>query len=254
MADIETESRENWHDLRLLLDDYFTHYNGYIFRGQADAMWPLESTLTRALRRRYPHLADPQSLVQEHLSNFIENIRGRCALDLSNPSIDALWSLGQHFGLHTPFLDWSRSPYVALFFALFGECKSGRRSLWALLESDIEGLSPQTAKPLVRVVKPRTHENMRLVNQNGLFLDVAVGRRLEEIVREGPDAGWVTMYKIDYPDLIRDDIFAALNNMNINHASLFPDLMGSSQQTNFQLEIESYLEQGRVRGFIGDDS
>ncbi|MPS48838.1 FRG domain-containing protein [Methylobacillus sp.] len=254
MAVFEPEQREHWHDLHLLIDDYFTHYNGYIFRGQADTSWPLESSLTRAIRRSCPDEANIELTVRWHLAAFKENIRGRCSVDLHTATDETLWALGQHFGLYTPLLDWSASPYVALFFSLFGECTSGRRCLWALLESDVfdwAGQSGDIGK--LKVVRPMSHDNPRLVNQRGLFLDVPVGRAVDAIVKDAPESESVTLYKIDYPDAIRNDILAALNNMNINYASLFPDLVGSSLHANFQLEIESHLEEGRIRGFKGDE-
>lgn len=255
MAHIEQESRDNWHDLHLLIDDYFTYYNSYVFRGQADANWALESSLTRAVRHSYSEKSDIDQVVRSHLAAFKENIRGRCSIELHSASDETLWALGQHFGLYTPLLDWSTSPYVALFFSLFGECNSGRRALWALFESDVSAWQARTDDAgRIKVVHPMSHENPRLVSQRGLFLDVPVGRSLDSIIRDAPESNCVTMYKIEYPDTIRNDILAALNNMNINHASLFPDLVGSSLQANFRLEIENHLEQGRTKGFMGLDS
>jgi len=92
------------------------------------------------------------------------------------------------------------------------------------------------------VVNPLTHYNERLVNQRGLFLNVPINMELESWVKKGEDAEWVTMYKITFPDSIRDDALSVLNNMNINHLSLFPDLNGSSLYTNYRLEAEPYLE------------
>lgn len=255
MATFETASCETLHDLHLLIDDYFTHYDGYIFRGQGDAGWSLESSLTRTIRATYPKAKQTKikQLVAEHLHVFKRNIRGRCTLDLNSTSEETLWALGQHFGLHTPLLDWSRSPYVALFFSLAGTCISGRRALWAILESDIESIWPKNSKANgIGVVHPLGHDNQRLVNQNGLFLNIPVGKAADDLIKAAKDMEWVTMYKIDYPDSIRNDLLAALNNMNINHASLFPDLIGSSLFANFQLEIQPYLEAGRAKGFAGE--
>lgn len=256
MAIFEDLSCETWHELHLQIDDYFTHYDGYIFRGQADADWQLVSSLTRAIRAIYPAAkrAKIKQLVAQHLQVFKRNIRGRCALDLKSTPEETLWALGQHFGLYTPLLDWSRSPYVALFFSLAGACVSGRRALWAILESDIECFWPADGKAKgIRVVHPLGHDNQRLVNQSGLFLNIPVGKSADELIKSAKAMEWVTMYKIDYPDSIRNDILAALNNMNINHASLFPDLIGSSLFANFQLEVQPHLENGRTKGFIGDD-
>ncbi|MGZ8916278.1 MAG: FRG domain-containing protein [Methylobacter sp.] len=256
MAIFETVKCDNWHDLHLQIDDYFTHYDGYIFRGQADAEWQLESSLTRAIRSSYPN-ATPESmqpLARQHLQSFKRNIRGRCSLDLNTTPDHTLWALGQHFGLYTLLLDWSRSPYVALFFSLFGSCVSGRRSLWALFESDVEEFwsGEDTSKGLC-VIHPLGHDNLRLVNQNGLFLEVPVGLAAEDLIQSAKDMEWISMYKFEFPDSIRTDALSALNNMNINHASLFPDLIGSSLFSNFQLEVQPHLEEGRTNGFTGED-
>lgn len=253
MAIIEVEQRETWHALHLLIDKNFTHYDSYVFRGQADNDWALESTLTRALKRIGTPANSVKTVAAAHLQAFREHIRGRCSIDLASASDDVLWSLGQHFGLATPFLDWSKSPYVALFFSLQGECKSGQRCLYALFEGDIPDVSRVLVNhSAVRIVKSLSHDNHRVVTQGGLFLDLPVGECLYELVRRTPNQEFVTLYRIDFPDSIRHDALAALNNMNINHASLFPDLVGSSLHTNYLLEAAPRLEQGRDSGFAGE--
>jgi len=136
---------------------------------------------------------------------------------------------------------------VGIFFSFFGPCLSGKRVLWALLEEDINRISARKKTPNNRVyiVNPLSHYNERLVNQRGLFLKIPLGVDLESWVKRAKDLEWVTLYKIVYPDSIRDQALSALNNMNINHLSLFPDLHGSSLYSNYQLEIEPYLEQER---------
>lgn len=249
MAHIEYEHVDNWLDLALRIDDYFTHYDSYIFRGQADSEWKLEPGLARIINRIYKKSSERKSAIQTHKEQFKENIRGRTTLDLRTISDDELWALGQHFGLLTPLLDWTRSPYVAVFFSLFGPCESGNRALWAIVENDIERLrkNRKGEKNNIHVINPLTHYNERLVNQRGLFVNVPASANLEEWVKEGEDQGWISMYKITYPDSIRNDALSALNNRNINHLSLFPDVYGSSKYANYQLEIEPYLEKARKK-------
>lgn len=249
-AVFETAHTASWPDLHSLVDEYFTHYDSYIFRGQADAEWLVDSTLTRAMRRIGVESEQIPSKVKQHLSAFREQIRGRSSLDLETATENRLWALGQHYGLYTPLLDWSRSPYVAIYFSLLGHSPSGVRALYALVESDVESISGAHSKfSEVQVVRPLGHENVRIVSQGGLFLKLPVGENLLNLVGKTPDSAWVTLYKITYPDTIKNDALAALNNMNINHASLFPDLVGSSQHTNFLLDIALHLERGQEVGF-----
>ena len=248
MPTIEIETAYDRENLITTIDDYFKHYNGYIFRGQADSNWKLESTLSRAIQRKYPTAKNKKRLEQSHLFYFRENIRGRSDLDLENSSENELWALGQHFGLFTPLLDWTHSPYVALYFSLLGECKSGHRAVWAILLGDIDAINKEikSTNQKVQIVNPITNSNERLVNQRGLFLRIPLGENLENWVGKSPKKfKWVTIYKISYPDKIKEEALAALDNMNINFLSLFPDLMGSSLHTNYQFEIEPYLDEER---------
>ena len=256
MAISEREFRGSWHDLHLLIDDYFTHYNSYIFRGQADASWPLVSTLARTIRQHYPTATQNQTseLVSEHIRSFKRNVRGRCTLDLEAASHDTLWSLGQHFGLSTPFLDWSRSPYVALFLPFSELLIAVVRHFGQFMKVISKTFFPSSHRSYTsEFVEPLGHENSRLVHQNGLFLDIPVGMEANKLIEDADALEWVTMIKIEFPSELRPDIQSALNNMNINHASLFPDISGAALFTNYQLESEPMLAIGRVKGFKGEE-
>jgi hypothetical protein len=103
-----------------------------IWRGQTAAKWKLETSLDRLFRERAMTL-DLNSL-DRHLRNFQYAARGRRAENPRTLSENEWWALGQHHGLASPLLDWTTSPYVALFFAFEDrECDGNDyRAVWAL--------------------------------------------------------------------------------------------------------------------------
>lgn len=58
MADIVIKELKSFKELSEFINEKFTHFNSYIFRGHADADWKLESTLARSLNRTYPNEKD----------------------------------------------------------------------------------------------------------------------------------------------------------------------------------------------------
>lgn len=244
---IEKTTVKTWQQLISIVNEYAI-YPDYIFRGQAQNDWLLESTLSRVLKK----IKEPkkEELVTNHFNNFKLSIRGRRG---SNPTIledNEMWALGQHFGLHTPLLDWSQSPFVAMFFALTSLEKSatGYRTLWALHSSSIGAINAWYKKEKkiekkVELINPFLDENYRLVNQNGIFTKIDIDTDIEEWVYNcSAELKGVTLQKIDFPDKIRDEALKYLDLMNINYSSLFPDLFGGSMDSNIKLEQTDYLK------------
>lgn len=220
----------------------------YLFRGHRRNDWLLEPTLVRLLKTR----KNPKDLYSEHLMNFRYALRGRRG---PNPpplgqDYDA-WALGQHNGLATPLLDWTASPYAALFFA-FAENKPNdatkTRAVFCLNEKRITELSgtlkidPANADDVIEFHRPMSDENARLVNQAGLF-SVSTGvTDIESWIRNhwDPTERKVVLLKIYIPDRERIACLKALNKMNINYASLFPDMYGACMHANMKLEVPKY--------------
>jgi hypothetical protein len=252
-SNIEVIDVEDWDNLRYTINKYFAHWPQYIFRGQAQENWPLETTLARALREI--HSTDKEDIVAEHYRRFRLEIRGRRGDNPRSLDENEIWALGQHFGLYTPLLDWTESPWVGIFFALTGGEKSetGYRALWALDTKEFENINEANkikglTNDLVELVEPIIDENGRLVNQRGLFTKIHFDNDIEKWVTNAPDLGnTITLYKIIFPDSLRQRIILYLNLMNINHSSLFPDLYGSSKFTNQKLLQTDYLEELRKK-------
>lgn len=254
---------ESWRDFADLLECPFfnrpdTHF---VFRGHRRADWALMPTLARIPLNNII----TSDLANMQLDRFKLAVRGRMrdAALVEPGQEDELWSVGQHHGLMTPLLDWTYSPYVALFFAFQKEDSEDEkdndyRAVYVVNKTFLKEYEEETT---IRVVEPRKDHHGRLVNQAGLFTfspyDSTIESRLVDFLSgdESPDdrlkkavletetvspsraedeAEILASYicKIYIKNEGRDDCVRHLRRMNVHHASLFPDLIGASDYCN----------------------
>lgn len=248
--EIEITSWKFFHDY---VRQEMLEFSHYVWRGQRDAQWPLESSLDRQLKSKPTNKI---ARARVHLAKFKQSVRGR-----RGPSPTKIedenewWSLGQHHGLATPLTDWTESPFVALYFAYEKPLRppNGLRSVWALgsfqqknreIVDAHKAKTPPPASPpgTLDFIRPHQDENARLVAQAGLFTKAPLGETVDGWVRKNC-AGEIKkghLIKITIPELGRTECLRTLNKMNINHLSLFPDVYGSSLHCNKALEIDKY--------------
>ena len=243
---------DSWREFFELTTKLFATAPAYIYRGQANYDWPLRSGLDR-LESRHPKrknfggsgpefFGSPPFTDEEHLDAFRRAIRGRRGPNPEQLAEDDLWALGQHHGLATPLLDWTRSPFVALFFAFEEEkcfisadkwAQPKDRGVYILSTSLIKTVAGADA-PAVRLLSPETDANYRLNSQAAIFIHMPRRTELEHYVQEHfpSDDRDPTFTRILIPNRDRDECLVALNKMNINHMTLFPDIDGAARHVN----------------------
>lgn len=252
-------------------------YQNYIWRGQRNSDWGLQTTLDRLMDSARVARTKRRNFRTQHLEQFKYAVRGRRGPNPPTISDEnEWWSLGQHHGLATPLLDWTTSPFAAAYFAYIGtgQRQTRTRAVFALSRIGVEqkvgklkaekeeanaaqkaeldkmgsknylarALLESPVRPEVEFIRPWSDENQRLVNQGGLFSRGPDGINLDDWVRNNfaDDSVYYRLIKILIPNKDRPEALKMLNRMNINHLTLFPDLYGASKFCNLFGEIERY--------------
>ena len=242
---------KSWKDFSDFISSQLLEHPNYVFRGQANSDWKLKPTLDRVIAEQNSPLRE------KHLENFKFEVRGRRG---PNPPLlkndNDWWALGQHHGLATPLLDWTESPFVALYFAAYYAYhlnSSESLAVFAFSQFAIKKINKvinnndtieliNNHKPTVKIVKPFSDENNRLVSQRGLFTRGPNNVDIESWVSEfiPIETNKIALAKIIIPNKDIETCLIYLNRMNINHATLFPDLSGASEHCNKMLGIKNY--------------
>ncbi len=251
-------------------DELFNHTDEVLFRGQRHSHWGLTPSIARLSKTGVYE----EEWASKHLDGFKYSIRGRTKIPVAQMNNDEdIWSLGQHYGLWTPLLDWSHSPFVAMFFA-FNEPnpkdenpKNYSRALFFINRSKLVNILPDQI-----FVNPLSSDHDRLISQDGLFTMSPSGETsleleiLNSLAENGVD--------IDDADVLKDYIFKihipmeeetnrlqcvkALRRMNLHFANLYPDVTGSSLHCNDllveQIKRMQVYRSHALRGNVAPDA
>lgn len=266
------ENIHNWFDLQQRLSPYLgrSYTRSWAFRGAGNAEWNLQSSLER-LALQIPLVEAERYL----LTTFQRRVHHYISDPPAKDDYLEWLALLQHHGAPTRLLDWTKSPYVALFFALEQRRDpGGNSSVWAIdlqwckeqaiqhilsskrinLPDRDESLGkPETfrtmffTEPMIPFVAPLQpfRMNERLTIQQGLFLCPGdLQQSFEDNLLTFTNDFSNHVHKIVIPNYLRDEILVNLNKMNINRASLFPGIDGFAQSLITNLQIATHA--GRI--------
>ncbi|MBN1070763.1 FRG domain-containing protein [Clostridium botulinum] len=170
----------------------FRHINTWVFRGQSNSSWPLQTSLQRAATVNNLDIREIPKIESKIINKFQR--RAFHYIEKTPKKEDTLeWlSLIQHYGGPTRLLDFSYSYYVALYFSMEQALEESavfclnknliyqkgiETERWRGLKYDSsygtreycnEILGEQTASPLVMLIEPFNMHD-RLSRQQGLF-------------------------------------------------------------------------------------
>ena len=257
--------------------DYLKFVNSlsenWAFRGQQNSGWNLRNAIERT---DFIHLY--KGVEVDFLEEFQRGARNYLNRDETPQHIIEWLALMQHHGAPTRLLDFTKSPYIAAFFA-FEQCSARHNptiSIWAMNinhlknqaleilslefadavsesknlinEKLFEKIFYQNNKTLVFPVEP-FRMNRRYSLQQSVFVSTGTGEEpfMEQLKFLGDDISKAVI-KLELPTALQKEVLRELQRMNLNRASLFPDLDGYAValklRYNSMRSTEEMLKQG----------
>lgn len=236
----------------------------FLFRGQSNANWSLRPSLMRLLS---PELEKPQIerlelMAKEHFAARVRNYLDDSLLPNGpKDTTSAWWPLMQHYQAPTRLLDWTRSPYVAAYFAVRSWEDGAPGCIWivdfdsinyvsqnvrlgktsnpvdptTMTEAELPALVTFFESPLLTDRMAAQQSWHSTCSNPALDHDVVISEMLE-----GEQTG--VFWKLVIKGELKPEILHALYNMNINALTLFPGIEGLGHSIQEQMEEQVRFE------------
>lgn len=270
MNEITIDTWEEFEELLLVFDQYREnldektdlYVSNYLYRGQANHEWGLETTLERFTSKkdlsfskyyRFALAAQPriETFTGENWplvppSDFNKWLAKQDPLMLTDFMQYEYFAYLRHHGFPSPFLDWSMSPYVALFFALQNSKEDYKySSVYIYLEYTGGAKLAGGDEPFIHVLGPYAKIHKRHYLQQSCYTICSTKTDNDFVFHEHDHFykhqkyNQDRIYKINIPITEKNIFLNKLNKMNINAFSL----IGSIESL---MESTSIIEQTRL--------
>lgn len=238
--------RISWEDFKNEVLKDISHQNS-IFRGQAGGegrgKWRLRTSYHRTGRADLFRYKDEDiPTLYRYLSAFQD-----CKFDLNNPlEYGALLALAQHHGYPTPLLDWTYSPYVAVYFAYADVPKEAVDGCVRFFVFDVDNwvneidyisrINKKDFKSLIHLnftlpsfsyLEPLSIGNKRMLPQQSVSMFSSIDDIEGYIKNREKEKSQKYLKIYDLPVEDRKKVMKELDYMGITAASLFPGIDGT---------------------------
>ncbi|HHF0349602.1 TPA: FRG domain-containing protein [Haemophilus influenzae] len=214
-----------------LASDSSTNYARF-YRGHSHVDYCLQSTLERYLEKFGKQIdikKDYERLQEKYFENckrilINQSIDGYILLP-SNLKDDDIWTFAQHYQLKTPLLDWTKSFFVALYFAFESQEENKKENEYRVIYELNEFFN--FGKKLI--VEPEIKIGNRINAQKGVFTKLS-SIEFEDIAKMNTKFGnghvFHRLSKMLISSKLRKDVLAYLASINIDASTIYPDLLG----------------------------
>lgn len=256
----------NWTDFSALVERLPIGRTGdpsWCFRGQADASWDLRPSILRLLGNHGISYKKAHGIENGVFRRFMAEAHLHFGADLPPPSIDPTpgwWILMQHHHCPTRLLDWTKSPYVAAYFAV-EQLADVDGAIWILPSSPLETqmthefghmfetfedkhFFSDAPKKAVYPICGIMHSD-RSVAQQGVYTvstDI-LADHAPLIEASLAQTGWFkNLVKVIFPSALKHEALCRLRTMNITASSLFPGPDGVGKAASEYVRIRVWDE------------
>lgn len=215
----------------------------FLYRGQSNSDWFLDSTLEREVEKN--NIQMNQYIEDQVFNNFITNLRGKLVdqsllkMSLYDPDVESkreIWAIGRHYELKTPLIDWSSSVYVALFMACAEPQIENKIpeyfSLYIVLKNNFADIRNMVERYWFT---PTTDYYGRITAQKGFLSHYSIRDDIKDRLNRDISCA----FKIYIKSHLRNEILAYLKHIGIEYTTMYPDLLGAVKFANN--ELKEYL-------------
>lgn len=218
--------------------------NTILYRGLANSKWSLQTTLERYTdNEKYTLIKYLQRAISS--SKEIEAFTGKnwnlptfpvlreIAKEIMPPLLDIpcydYLTYLRHYGFPSPLLDWTKSPYIASFFAYAEAEKKVDSAVYVYIHKSCKFRSCNINEPVINLHGPFTNTDKRHFSQKAFYTTSTLFKEdtkqhvfsPHEKAFEQTQSCDIDLYKFILPHEAKDEALEEMQDFNLDYYSIF---------------------------------